>query len=108
MDKTEQTNRLVSNPGPDAHRLDRLEEAIQQVSEQMTALGTGISGPAKRKYFVCGRPGHVAQQCSSRRPRDVKYFCCGKKGHMARNCWQQGNYQGNASIRRAGDIPKRH
>ena len=108
VDKTEQTNQLVSNPGPDAHRLDRLEEAIQQVSEQMTALGTGISGPAKRKCFVCGRPGHVARQCSSRRPRDVECFCCGKKGHMARNCWQQGNYQGNASIRRAGDIPKRH
>ena len=108
VDKTEQTNQLVSNPGPDAHRLDRLEEAIQQVSEQMTTLGTGISGPGKCKCFVCGRPGHVARQCSSRRSRDVECFCCGKKGHMARNCWQQGNYQGNASIRRAGDIPKRH
>ena len=71
VDKTEQTNQLVSNPDPDAHRLDRLEKAIQQVSEQMTALGTGISGPAERKCFVCGRPGQVARQCSSRRPRDV-------------------------------------
>ena len=104
-DKSEQANQLVSSPEID--RLDRLEGALQQMSEQMNTLGTSLSGPAKRKCFVCGRPGHVARNCSSRRPRDVECFSCGKKGHVARNCWQQGNDQGNASTRRAGGIPKR-
>ena len=104
--RAEQTNQLVSSPNTD--RLDRLEEAVQQVSQQMAAMGTSLSGPAKRKCFACGRTGHIAQNCNYRRLRNVECFSCGRKGHVQRNCWQQGNDQGNVFTRRAGDIPKRH
>ena len=102
---TEQTNQLVSKP--DTDRLDRLEEAVQQVSEQLNALGTTFPNPARRRCFECGQPGHLARNCRFKRPHNVECHFCGKKGHSAQNCWQRGNYQGNVSTRRAGDIPKR-
>ena len=44
---TEQTNQLVSKP--DTDRLDQLEKAVQQVSEQLNALGTIFPNPARRR-----------------------------------------------------------
>ena len=66
-------------------------------------MGTTFPNPARRRCFECGRSGHLARNCCFKRPRDVECHFCGKKGHSARNCWQQGNYQGNVSTRRAGD-----
>jgi len=78
--KTEQTNQLA--PGPDIDHLDRLQEAVQQVSQQMAALGTSLSVPARHKCYACRRPGRIAQNCSSRRLRDIECFSCGRKGHV--------------------------
>ena len=98
--KAEQANQVLVSPDND--RLEKLEETLQHVTQQLATLS---KPPAitQRKCFTCGRPGHLAREC--RRNRDIECFRCGAKGHLARNCWQQGNGRGSTSKHRAGDAP---
>ena len=75
-DKREQTNQLSTEPGQG--RLDKLEEAVQQVSEQMAMFGRQLRGSSRSP--------------SNRRQRDVECYCCGRRGCIVRNCWHQENY----------------
>ena len=101
---TEQTNQLLLNP--DNTRLDKLEETLQQMTEQLATLSRRQGTATQRRCFNCGRPGHLARDC--RRNQDIECSHCGARGHLARNCWQQGNGRGGAPKRRAGDTPGRN
>ena len=89
-------------------RLERLEEAISQVSAQLAAIGTRRpDAVASRRCFKCGQLGHLARNCRSASPRDIVCFQCGGRGHIARQCQLQGNDRGGVPTRRAGDVPRR-
>ena len=97
--------RPMSSIRSESDRLDTVEKSLLQVTEQLAALTSHLTvlQPAIR-CFNCGRPGHMARNCRSRRM--VEYFNCGKTGHVARECQNQGNGQGGAQIPRAGGIPR--
>ena len=73
--------------------LDKLEEAVLQVSEQLANLSTRRSQD-DRRCFKYGKLGHLARFCRSRRGTDVERFGCGARGHVKRNCPNSGNDQG--------------
>ena len=85
-------------------RLQKLEEAVQNVTEQLTALRTQQSSQKPIHCFRCGKPGHVSRQCRAR--PQLECFNCGGRGHYAKDCWNQGNGRGGAQNRRAGSTPR--
>ena len=88
----------------DDDRLQKLEETIQAMSEQLTALGTRKANPGVNRCFACGKLGHISRNCKTRK-QAVECFNCGGRGHIARNCWNQGNSRGGTLTRRAGSVP---
>ena len=97
------------NTSPGDERLDRLEEAMQQVSQQLAALGTRRPGAASSYgCFKCGRPGRLAGNCRFAVSRETECYRCGKKGHIARQCQLPGNGRGGVLTRRAGGAPLRN
>ena len=82
-DKREQTNQLSTDSGQE--RLDKLEEAVQQVSEQMAIIGRQVRGNPRFP--------------SNSRQRDVECYQCGRRGCIAQNCWHHKNYQDMLSTR---------
>ena len=91
-DKVEQANQLDTIPG--CERLDKMEEALQQITEQMAVIGRQQRGAPRNPSY-------------KRLRGPIECYCCGRRGHIARNCWHQENYQGSTSSRRAQGAPRR-
>ena len=66
--------------------LDKLEAAVNQVSEQLTALSTW-QGQTLRATSHAKPP-------RTHRFKDIQCYNCGRKGHFVRNCWNSGNGRG--------------
>ena len=88
----------------DDARLQKLEETIQTISEQLTALNTRKPNSGVTQCFTCGKPGHTFRNCRAR-AQQIECFNCGGRGHIARNCWSQGNAKGGTSTHRARECP---
>ena len=103
------TNPVSSIRSEEGDRLDKVEQSLLQMTEQLAALSSHLTKPTQpprqppRRCFICGRPGHLARNCYSR--RTIQCFNCGMTGHVARDCQNQGNGLGGAQIPRAGGIP---
>ena len=87
-------------------RLQKLEETMQLMSEQLTALSVQRTGSSTTsKCFGCGKQGHLVRNCRAR-IQQVVCFNCGGQGHIAQNCWKrQGNGRGGTPKRRVGRAP---
>ena len=83
------------------NHLARMEETLQQMTEQLSALRTRRDDT--RRCFRCGKEGHVAKSYHSK--NGMTCYNCGKRGHFARECQNQGNGQGSAHTSRARGTP---
>ena len=100
-------NNFNSVRAEEGSRLDKVEQSLLQMTEQLAALSSHLTRPTQppRLCYNCGRPGHLARNCYSR--RTIQCFNCGMTGHVARDCQDQGNGQGGARIPRVGGTPRR-
>ena len=78
--------------------LDKVEQSLLQMTEQLAALSSHLTKSTQppRQCFSCGRPGYLARNCYSR--RTTQCFNCGMTGHVARDFQNQGNGQGSVQI----------
>ena len=68
----------------DDQRLQRLEETMQLMTEQLTAISVQRSNPSITRCFKCGKRGHFARNFRTR-IQQVQCFNCGGQGHIAQN-----------------------
>ena len=86
-------------------RLDRIDQSLQQKTEQLAVITSRTTAPQPvRRCYNRGHPGHLARNCRSR--GSVECYKCGARGHLARNCWTQENRRGCPNPT-AGDTPGR-
>ena len=104
--RTETLERVNQIQAKDDQRLQKLEETIQLMSEQLTAISVQRANPStSSRCFRCGKRGHLARNCRAR-TQQVECFNCGGQGHIAQNCWKrQGNGRGGTPTHRAGRAP---
>ena len=101
-DKVNAVSQVQSEPATlEQSRLDRMEESLQQMTQQLAALST--HRVPTRHCFKCGKVGHLAKNCQLR--RELTCYNCGQRGHLFRDCRRQGNGQGSVSNSRARGTP---
>ena len=86
-------NQIHLSPGDD--HLTKLEETVQQMAQQVAALGTcRLDAASSSGCFMCGRPGYLAKNCRYIAPHEIECFHCEKRGHIVRQCQSPGNGRG--------------
>ena len=91
-------------PRSSEDRLRGVEEALQQVSQQLASLSVRRDNVVDSQCFKCGQPGHLARNCRSSAMSQIECFQCGQEGHIARNCRNQLNRQGTFTQVKQGGL----
>ena len=86
--------------------LQGLEETMQLMTEQLTAISVQHTNPSTTsRCFKCGKREHLARNCRTC-IQQVQCFNRKGQGHIAQNCCtRQGNGQGGTPTCRAGHAP---
>jgi len=90
----------IDQPSTNQHdRLNKLEEAVLQLTQQPTALSLPSHQSQKTSNcFKCGCSGHTSRNCCT---WSIECFKCGGRGQ----CWSQGNGKGVSQDDELGALP---
>ena len=74
------------NVREDSSAPSRQEDSASQSNRAAKPAQSGAAKSSTSVCFNCGRPGHLAANCTAESKSVVRCYACGGVGHLARDC----------------------